>query len=493
MKRIIFLVISIVLVFHSFSQINNGFKYQAVARDSFGNEIKQHAIALQLSILEGSVTGIIVYKETHNTTTNKFGLFGVTIGKGTPLSGNFNTINWPSGLYFLKTEVDVTGGTNFKLMGVSQLLDVPFAKYAEISGKAINDLDISPTNEFQTLALTQDTLSISNGNSLFMPRFIPENTCLLSLYITPPFGYTYSGDDISTNTSWQTKASMPTPRMDAASAVVNNKIYIIGGWTGTTTISLVEEYDPSTNTWATKTSMPTIRLSMGCGVVNNKIYVFGGGNGSTYYSKVEEYDPATDTWTTKSNMPISRVELSCAVVNNKIYVIGGYNSTIGALNITEEYTPATDSWSTKANMPTARWTQNSIACNNKIYVIGGYNGSSYLTLNEEFNPMTNTWTQKASMTVARADISIGVLKEKIYVIGGGNSTSRVNTNEEYDPVTNTWKTKLGMPTVRSSLGYGVANNKFYLIGGGISNTNIYGINEVYTPESIYYIHCKTKN
>jgi N-acetylneuraminic acid mutarotase len=492
MKRIIFLVISIVLVFHSFSQNNNGIKYQAVARDSFGNEIKQHAIALQLSILEGSVTGITVYTETHNTTTNKFGLFGVTIGKGTPASGNFNTINWPSGLYFLKTEVDVTGGTNFKLMGVSQLLDVPFAKYADISGKAINDLDISPTNELQTLALTQDTLSISNGNSIFMPRFIPENTCLLSLYITPPFGYTYSGDDISTNTNWQTKASMPTPRYDAASAVVNNKIYIIGGWNGSTTISKVEEYDPTTNTWVTKASMPTARSAMGCGVVNNKIYVFGGVNLSTYYSKVEEYDPATDTWTTKSNMSIPRGEFSCAVVSNKIYVFGGYNPSNGTLSITEEYTPATDSWATKANMPTPRYTQNSIAINNKIYVIGGHNGS-YLSLNEEFNPQTNSWTQKASMTVARCDFAIGVLKEKIYIIGGGSSPSRVNTNEEYDPVTNIWKTKLGMPTVRSSLEYGVANNKFYLIGGGISTSTVYGINEVYTPDNTYYIHCKIKN
>src|SRR5437764_8880255 len=75
-----------------------------------------------------------MYVETQATTTNMNGLVSIEIGNGTVVSGNFSTINWANGPYFIKTETDPTGGTNYTVGGTSQLMSVPYALYAETSG-----------------------------------------------------------------------------------------------------------------------------------------------------------------------------------------------------------------------------------------------------------------------------------------------------------------------------------------------------------------------
>ena len=81
---------------------------------------------------------------------------------------------------------------------------------------------------------------------------------------------------------------MTTARYSATAWVVNNKIYVIGGYSWTS-LATNEEYDPSLNTWATKTAMTTARYSATAWVVNNKIYVIGWSNW-TLDPSVIEYD-----------------------------------------------------------------------------------------------------------------------------------------------------------------------------------------------------------
>ena len=152
---------------------------------------------------------------------------------------------------------------------------------------------------------------------------LPSGFFILGNTTSSPSGYSYAGKILGAD-SWITMASMPTARSNFALVVVNNKIYVIGGYDGTTPyLSTNEEYDLATNTWTTKASMPTARTSVRAGVVNNKIYVIGGYNGSNL-STNEEYDPATNTWTTKASMPTARNPLAIAAANNKIYAIGGW-------------------------------------------------------------------------------------------------------------------------------------------------------------------------
>ena len=104
--------------------------YQAVIRDASGKLVKQAPVGMRISILQGSSTGTVVYTETHLASTNLNGLLSIAIGAGTS-TGQFSSINWAEGPYFLKTETDPAGSTNYTINGVTQLLSVPFALYAQ--------------------------------------------------------------------------------------------------------------------------------------------------------------------------------------------------------------------------------------------------------------------------------------------------------------------------------------------------------------------------
>ena len=78
--------------------------------------------------------------------------------------------------------------------------------------------------------------------------------------------------------------------------------------------------------WASKASMQVARSGLGVAVVNGKIYAIGGADGSSagFSSTNEEYDPTTDTWAFKAPMPTPRSDFGITVYENKIYCIGGY-------------------------------------------------------------------------------------------------------------------------------------------------------------------------
>ena len=120
----------LVLLFLGFQCIAQPQKvnYQAVALTAGGQPVKNQAIKLRLSIVDSSATGTVLYSETHQTTTDGAGQFSVILGGGTATLGTFSNIAWSNGRdKFLKAEADVTGGTNYVLMGTSQMVSVPYA------------------------------------------------------------------------------------------------------------------------------------------------------------------------------------------------------------------------------------------------------------------------------------------------------------------------------------------------------------------------------
>lgn len=121
-----------------FAQSPQSFTYQSVIRNASNQLVSNSSIGTKISILQGSATGSIVYSETHQASTNSNGLLSLVIGAGTVQNGTFSTINWGNGPYFIKTESDLTGGTNYTLTGTQQLMSVPYALYAETAGTAVN-------------------------------------------------------------------------------------------------------------------------------------------------------------------------------------------------------------------------------------------------------------------------------------------------------------------------------------------------------------------
>ena len=145
------------------AQAPQRFNYQAVVRDNGGASVTNMPVGVRVSILEGSTLGPTVFSETHGPTTNGYGLINIQIGAGTNTGPALSTIDWGANIYFVKIEIDPTGGTNYSISSTTQLLSVPYALHAKTVENAA-DADADPTNEYNTGAiLNADTLEITDG------------------------------------------------------------------------------------------------------------------------------------------------------------------------------------------------------------------------------------------------------------------------------------------------------------------------------------------
>lgn len=191
MKKFIYTFILMQIIAASvFAQTPQAVCYQAVAADATGVSLVEQDITVRTSILLNTPTGTEQWIETHNVTTDEFGLFTLDVGRGTPAGGSaaqFDDIDWGNGTYFLKVELDIAGGNDFSFMGTNQILSVPYAIHAESANVAntalfantsdtalvsqvamttLGDDDGDPTNEIQMITFENNMLSISGGNEI---------------------------------------------------------------------------------------------------------------------------------------------------------------------------------------------------------------------------------------------------------------------------------------------------------------------------------------
>lgn len=300
--------------------------------------------------------------------------------------------------------------------------------------------------------------------------------------------------------SWTTVAPMPTARGGLGVAVVNGKLYAIGGFDGNQPLNVNEEFTPAANVWTTEASMPTPRSEFAVAVYNGIIYCIGGtvgGVGSNeYVGNNEAYDPATNTWQTCASMPTPRADLSASVLNGKIYLVGGlmYSSKTpfyAEANVTEIYNPATNSWSTGASMPLSVYGYASAVINGDIHVVGGSKNPSgtapgdYVNSNQAYDSRTSSWGLSANLpfdaTFAGATSTTGFLAPpKLYLVGGFNVATISSSLHVYDAQNNTWSNGASMPTARAYLGLANVNDVLFAVGG-FDGTNWLSTVEQYTP------------
>lgn len=131
MKKLFSTLIIIMGVCIAHAQIPETISYQLVIRDGNDMLVTNNNVGLRVSILAGSSTGMVVYSEEHSPMTNSNGLATLEIGTGNSVTGNLSTINWNASSYFIKTEVDPTGGTTYVLDTVDEITSVPFASFSK--------------------------------------------------------------------------------------------------------------------------------------------------------------------------------------------------------------------------------------------------------------------------------------------------------------------------------------------------------------------------
>lgn len=289
-------------------------------------------------------------------------------------------------------------------------------------------------------------------------------------------------------TPWVTGLAAGSTRWDLASAVVGDKLYSSGGYSGSSHLSSMEHYDPSTNSWTSRASLSAANHLHSLTESGGYLYAIGGlSGGSTVYSTVERYNPATNSWSAMTSLPVARYHHAAAAVGGKIYVFGGYTSTSPTTTtVVYCYDIAGNSWSTKASLPTARAALSASVINGKIHVIGGnVAGSNHKTLNEIYDPATDSWTTGAPMPSARSHHLAVVDDTRLYILGGEGTSSKLNTVLQYDAVVNSWVSVTSFSQARYKFACGIINGKIYLSQGNSGSGGLSSTESVTLPKTGY--------
>lgn len=191
---------------------------------------------------------------------------------------------------------------------------------------------------------------------------------------------------------WARGTDLPTPRGEGVAAVAGNKLYMIGGRVRATPqaahflehvdTTLNQVFDPQTGRWERRADAPTARNSAASAVIDGKVYVVGGrsfaraSDGSARQVNVatlEVYDPETDRWETRAPMPQAQGGLTAATAGGKLYVFGGEQWVPEQKVFGESwvYDPQTDRWEALPPLPTPRHGLGASALGNRIHVFGG--------------------------------------------------------------------------------------------------------------------------
>jgi hypothetical protein len=165
-RNIIVFILSFLIQADLFAQSSPGFTYQGVAIDQSQLPVKSKKISLRVSVLSESAIGNTVFTETHGPTTDAYGQFSINVGAGAVVNGNITQLQWDRTNYFLKIEADIIGGTNYTLIGVSQIYPVPYALNAYSAGSTLKKLD-SLKSEASILKILKrnDSLLLNNATT----------------------------------------------------------------------------------------------------------------------------------------------------------------------------------------------------------------------------------------------------------------------------------------------------------------------------------------
>ncbi|MBK8805454.1 MAG: fibrobacter succinogenes major paralogous domain-containing protein [Bacteroidales bacterium] len=191
-----------------FAQAPDKLNYQAVIRDSNNKLLSNKQVSLKISVLEGEAKNV-VYTENISSKTNENGLVSAMIGTGTS-TDKLNTIDWQSGNFYIKVEIDPENGINYSISSINPLGSVPFAFYANISGKT-ND----PELELAKKITATDTISWNKIKSL------KTDTLVIVLRDTL-YNFTSSKDTIVINNSSKDTVVINNVTTHKDTVVINN-------------------------------------------------------------------------------------------------------------------------------------------------------------------------------------------------------------------------------------------------------------------------------
>ncbi|XP_030062057.1 kelch repeat and BTB domain-containing protein 12 [Microcaecilia unicolor] len=210
-----------------------------------------------------------------------------------------------------------------------------------------------------------------------------------------------------------------------ALGTVRNDLYIIGGQMKMKNqyviTHAVEKYCIAQDTWKCASPLPVALACHAVVTLNNKLYVMGGwtpqmdlpdDEPDRLSNRLFQYDPVQDKWTQRAPMVYSKYRFSTAVLNSEIYVFGGIGclgpdrgQARKCLDAVEIYNVDGDFWREGPAMPSPMLslrTNSSSAgvVEGKVYICGGYQGADrhevIMKTILELDPWENQWNVAAT-------------------------------------------------------------------------------------------------
>ncbi|WP_406456524.1 carboxypeptidase regulatory-like domain-containing protein [Streptomyces sp. NBC_00876] len=226
---------------------------------------------------------------------------------------------------------------------------------------------------------------------------------------------------------WTKLADAADTREAPAHGFINGKLYISGGWAASgDPDAKLEIYNPATNTWTTGASSPAPLAGSGSAVLDGKLYSVGGCTTACGSTSVTVYDPSADSWSTAASYPDSVAWESCGAISGLLYCSGGTNSA-GELKSAYVYDPAANSWSALPDMPQTQWASASTAANGLLLVSSGVSGGALTNAGYAYDPAAGTWSSLPNADVATYR---GGGAPGFYKVGGANAPSTPSTTVE---------------------------------------------------------------
>ncbi len=286
--------------------------------------------------------------------------------------------------------------------------------------------------------------------------------------------------------TWTRRADAPRPISEAQGEVVDNKLYVFGGFnTDLSTVHKSSVYDLAADRWAAVADIPEDITHGAVAVDGQTIYIAGGFIGrhpGPQTNHVWKYNVTTNTWSAGPNLPGARGAGALVRLGRELHFFGGTERDLNNLDVYKR--DSADHWVLKLDGGTT-WTsaaplpnpRNHIAgaqLNGLIYAIGGQHlgdevGGDQSTV-QSYNPATNSWTTRASLPLPLGHInsSTVVWNGRILVIAGVTLKSLEVANvSQYDPATDRWTALTPLPEARQSPIAGILNNRLVVTTGSL--------------------------
>ncbi len=252
--------------------------------------------------------------------------------------------------------------------------------------------------------------------------------------------------DIASN-RWTRKADLPVACGFVPTVAVKGRLYAVAGEDRPGRDSFLFEYDPDHDRWKKLTTLPAQRRRASLAVLENKIYVIGGmgANSSGLSSKGEGraptrvfvFDVDDLAWSDGPELPDGKSDgLGVAVLNRQIHVFGGVGDGIIGIDIKEHIALIKGAWKPLATLPIGQIYHGAAAANGKLYAIGGRGD---LTSVQVYDPKTNSWTLGKRMPIKNQAFPAVPSQGLIYVFGGAGYLSGFLAGVyRYDPAKDRW-------------------------------------------------------